>query len=165
MNKKIKKISGTIAALSTAKGMAGLAVIRVSGAQAKDIFTKVTKEQPTHMRANYSGFYSTEDQEIDKGVALFFAAPNSYTGEDVCEFSVHGSPAIIEMMLERVFSLGARQAQPGEFTKRAYLNDKLDLTQAEAVADLIESVSSKTARAAKRSLSGEFSNKVNELLG
>lgn len=165
MNKKIKKISGTIAALSTAKGMAGLAVIRVSGAQAKDIFTKVTKEQPTHMRAYYSGFYSTEDQEIDKGVALFFAAPNSYTGEDICEFSVHGSPAIIEMMLERVFSLGARQAQPGEFTKRAYLNDKLDLTQAEAVADLIESVSSKTARAAKRSLSGEFSNKVNELLG
>ena len=165
MNKKIKKISGTIAALSTAKGMAGLAVIRVSGAQAKDIFTKVTKEQPTHMRANYSGFYSIEDQEIDKGVALFFAAPKSYTGEDVCEFSVHGSPAIIEMMLERVFSLGARQAQPGEFTKRAYLNDKLDLTQAEAVADLIESVSSKTARAAKRSLSGEFSNKVNELLG
>ena len=128
MNKKIKKISGTIAALSTAKGMAGLAVIRVSGAQAKDIFIKVTKEQPTHMRANYSGFYSIEDQEIDKGVALFFAAPNSYTGEDVCEFSVHGSPAIIEMMLERVFSLGARQAQPGEFTKRAYLNDKLDLT-------------------------------------
>ena len=81
-----------------------------------------------HMRAHYSGFYSTEDQEIDKGVALFFAAPNSYTGEDVCEFSVHGSPAIIEMMLERVFSLGARQAQPGEFTKRAFLNGILDFS-------------------------------------
>ena len=145
--------------------MSGLAVIRVSGTQARDIFKKITKKQPTHMRANYSGFYSVENHEIDKGVALFFASPNSYTGEDVCEFSVHGSPPIIEMMLDRVFSLGARQAQPGEFTKRAYLNDKLDLTQAEAVADLIESVSSKTARAAKRSLSGEFSSRVNDLLG
>ena len=145
--------------------MAGISVIRVSGKHTKDIFTKITNKKPEHMRATYTGFYSANALEIDAGVALFFAGPNSYTGEDICEFSVHGSPAVVEMMLERVFELGARQAQPGEFTKRAYLNDKLDLTQAEAVADLIESVSTKTAMAAKRSLSGEFSNRVNKLLG
>ena len=164
MSKKIENISGTIAALSSAKGMAGISVIRVSGKHTKEIFKKLTNKKPEHMRAIYTGFYSTNDLEIDKGVALFFAGPNSYTGEDTCELSVHGSPAIVGMMLDRVFELGARQAQPGEFTKRAYLNDKLDLTQAEAVADLIESVSIKTAMAAKRSLSGEFSNRVNKLL-
>lgn len=163
MNKKIEKITGTIVALASAKGAAGLAVIRVSGAQAKEIYTKLTKQTPRHMGASYSGLYGANNTEIDKGVSLFFEGPQSYTGEDVCEFSVHGSPAIVELLLERIKTLDARQAQPGEFTKRAYLNNKMDLAQAEAVADLIESTSIRTALAAKRSLSGEFSKRVNEI--
>ena len=163
MNKKIEKVSGTIAALATARGAAGIAVTRVSGPNAADIYRMITNKDPEHMRARHTVFYGEGETRIDSGIALFFKGPDSYTGEDVFELSSHGSPAIIDVLLERLYMLGSRQAEPGEFTKRAYLNDKMDLTQAEAVADLIESVSARTAAAATRSLVGEFSERVNEI--
>jgi len=160
LNKKIKKVTGTIAAQASARGAAGISVIRVSGPQTKEFFSEITKKTPVDRNAAYTTFYGSNDKEIDSGVAVFFEGPKSYTGEDVAEFSSHGSPAIVEMILNRIYELGGREAHPGEFTKRAYLNDKMDLTQAEAVADLIESTSARTAIAAKRSLAGEFSKKV-----
>ena len=163
MNKKIKKVTGTIAAQASAKGMAGISVIRVSGPQTKEFFSEITKKTPVDRNAAYTSFYGSNDKEIDSGVAVFFEGPKSYTGEDVAELSSHGSPAIVEMILNRIYELGGREAQPGEFTKRAYLNDKMDLTQAEAVADLIESASARTAMAAKRSLAGEFSKRVGDI--
>ena len=163
MNKKIKKVTGTIAAQASAKGMAGISVIRVSGPQTKEFFSEITKKTPVDRNATYTTFYGSNDKEIDSGVAVFFEGPKSYTGEDVAELSSHGSPAIVEMILNRIYELGGREAQPGEFTKRAYLNDKMDLTQAEAVADLIESTSARTALAAKRSLAGEFSKRVGDI--
>ena len=163
MNKKIEKVSGTIAALATARGTAGIAVTRVSGPNAAEIYRKITNKEPEHMRARHTVFYGEGETRIDSGIALFFKGPDSYTGEDVFELSSHGSPAIIDILLERLYMLGSRQAEPGEFTKRAYLNDKMDLTQAEAVADLIESVSARTAAAATRSLVGEFSERVNDI--
>jgi len=163
LNKKIQKVTGTIAALASARGMAGISVIRVSGPQSKEFFSQITKKTPKHRNAVFTTFYGNNDKEIDTGVAVFFEGPQSYTGEDVIELSSHGSPAIVEMILTRIYELGGREAQPGEFTKRAYLNDKMDLTQAEAVADLIESVSARTAMAAKRSLAGEFSKKVSDI--
>ena len=163
MNKKIKKVTGTIAAQASARGVAGISVIRVSGPQTKEFFSEITKKTPVDRNAAYTTFYGSNDKEIDSGVAVFFEGPKSYTGEDVAEFSSHGSPAIVEMILNRIYELGGREAQPGEFTKRAYLNDKMDLTQAEAVADLIESTSARTAIAAKRSLAGEFSKKVGDI--
>ena len=163
MNKKIEKVSGTIAALATARGTAGIAVTRVSGSKAAEIYQKITNKNPKHMRARHSVFYGEGGKKIDSGIALFFRGPDSYTGEDVFELSSHGSPAIVDALLERLYVLGSREAMPGEFTKRAYLNDKMDLTQAEAVADLIESVSARTAAAAHRSLVGEFSEKVNDI--
>ncbi len=163
MNKKIQKLTGTIAAQASAKGPAGISVIRVSGPQTKELFSEITKKTPVDRNAIYTSFYGNNDEQIDTGVAVFFEGPKSYTGEDVAEFSSHGSPAVVEMMLNRIYELGGREAQPGEFTKRAYLNDKMDLTQAEAVADLIESVSARTAMAAKRSLAGEFSKKVGDI--
>tara|TARA_B100001996_G_scaffold358807_1_gene323615 strand:- start:1162 stop:2493 length:1332 start_codon:yes stop_codon:yes gene_type:complete len=163
LNKKIEKVSGTIAALATARGAAGIAVTRVSGPRANEIFRKITKKTPEHMIAKHTTFYGEGETRIDSGIALFFKGPDSYTGEDVVEFSSHGSSAVIEMLLERVYSLGGREAEPGEFTRRAYLNDKMDLTQAEAVADLIQSVSARTAAAASRSLVGEFSDRVNDI--
>ena len=163
MNKKIKKVTGTIAAQATARGAAGISVIRVSGPQTKEFFSEITKKTPVDRNAAYTTFYGSNDKEIDSGVAVFFEGPKSYTGEDVAEFSSHGSPAIVEMILNRIYELGGREAQPGEFTKRAYLNDKMDLTQAEAVADLIESASARTAMAAKRSLAGEFSKRVGDI--
>ena len=163
MNKKIKTLSGTIAALASAKGRSGIAVIRVSGPKAIEIYNKITNKQPKHLKATYTSLFDSSGLEIDKGVCLFFSGPKSYTGEDVFEITCHGSTVIVEMLLGRLFELGARQALEGEFTKRAYLNDKMDLTQAEAVADLIESVSTRTAKAALKSLSGDFSQRVNQI--
>ena len=119
MNKKIEKVSGTIAALATARGAAGIAVTRVSGPNAAEIYRKITNKEPEHMRAKYTVFYGEGETRIDSGIALFFKGPDSYTGEDVFELSSHGSPAIIEVLLERLYMLGSRQAEPGEFTKRA----------------------------------------------
>ena len=164
MSNKVNKLSGTIAAQATAQGASGISVIRVSGDKSKSIAKKVTGKTLAHMRAEHTDFFDSDGATIDNVVVLFFASPASYTGEDVLEISCHGSVAVVDEILKTLYEQGARQANAGEFTKRAFLNDKLDLTQAEAVADLIESGSAETARAAKNSLEGVFSKKVFGLL-
>ena len=164
MSNKVNKLSGTIAAQASAQGTSGISVIRMSGDKSKTIAKKVTGKTPKHMKAQHTDFYASDGSVIDKVVVLFFASPASYTGEDVLEISCHGSVAVVDEILKTLHEQGARQANAGEFTKRAFLNDKLDLTQAEAVADLIESTSVETARAAKNSLEGVFSKRVMGLL-
>ena len=160
MSNKTNKLSGTIAAQASAPGVAGIAVIRVSGELTKKITKKITRKKASHMQAKRTAFFNQNGKRIDDGIALSFFAPSSYTGEDVLEISCHGNPVVVDEVLKALFDFGARPAEPGEFTKRAYLNDKIDLVQAEAVADLIESKSIQTARAARRSLEGVFSKKV-----
>ena len=154
----------TIAAISTASGSSGIGVVRVSGPAAQSIATKVLGHCPKPRYAAYLPFLDADGQLIDRGIAIYYAAPNSYTGEDVLELQAHGGPALMQILLSRCLSLGARQAVPGEFTRRAYLNDKMDLAQAEAVADVINAATTEAAKSAMRSLSGEFSNRINQLL-
>lgn len=153
----------TIAAIATAQGRGGVGIVRVSGPLATDIATAVcqTSLQPRHAR--YGSFVDNSGQALDEGIALFFRGPNSFTGEDVLELQGHGGPVILDLILKRCVELGARLARPGEFSERAFLNDKLDLAQAEAIADLIEASSAQAARNAVRSLQGEFSRHVHEL--
>ena len=160
MNKKINKQADTIAACATAAGSSGLALIRVSGPNTTTIAKKIIGLVPKPMRAKYSNFLSPGRSIIDSGIALYFKGPKSYTGENTLELTCHGGSAVVDQILQALIEYGARLAGPGEFTKRAFLNDKMDLTQAEAVADLIESSSAATARAAKRSLDGAFSTKT-----
>ena len=157
---KLSKLNDTIAAQATAPGRAGLAIVRVSGPLTKQIAKKILGYSPKHMAAKYSSFKTPEGEIVDSGTALFFNSPRSYTGEDVLELTCHGGQAIVDHLLEVLFGHGARIAERGEFTKRAFLNDKLDLIQAEAVADLIESTSRATAKAAQRSLDGAFSKEL-----
>ena len=163
MGSKLNKLNDTIAALATAPGRAGLSVVRVSGPLTKQIAKKTLGYVPRHMVAKYSSFKTPEGEIIDSGVALFFSSPRSYTGEDVLELTCHGGQAVVDHLLEALFRCGARVAERGEFTKRAFLNDKLDLIQAEAVADLVESTSRATAKAAQRSLEGVFSQELHLL--
>jgi len=160
LNKKINKQADTIAACATAAGSSGLALIRVSGPNTTTIAKKIIGLVPKPMRAKYSNFLSPGRSIIDSGIALYFKGPKSYTGENTLELTCHGGSAVVDQILQALIEYGARLAGPGEFTKRAFLNDKMDLTQAEAVADLIESSSAATARAAKRSLDGAFSTKT-----
>jgi len=160
LSSKLNKLNDTIAALATAPGRAGLAVVRISGPLTKQIAKKTLGYAPKHMAAKYSSFKTAEGEIVDFGTALFFSSPRSYTGEDVLELTCHGGQAIVDQLLEALFQQGARIAERGEFTKRAFLNDKLDLIQAEAVADLIESTSRATAKAAQRSLEGVFSKEL-----
>ncbi len=157
------KDKDTIVAIATPPGIGGISVIRVSGKNSKNIYKTLTKREPIPRQAQYSTFQSSSGQIIDKGIVLFFENPSSYTGEDVVEFHAHGSRVLLDTLLEEIVSIGARQANPGEFTERAFLNDKLDLVQAEAVADLINSNSKKAARSAMQSLDGVFSNSVRQL--
>ena len=152
MNKKINKQADTIAARATAAGSSGLALIRVSGPNTATIAKKIIGVVPKPMRAKYTNFLSLDRSIIDSGIALYFKGPKSYTGENTLELTCHGGNAVADQILQALVEYGARLAGPGEFTKRAFLNDKMDLAQAEAVADLIESSSAATARAAKRSL-------------
>ena len=154
----------TIAAQATAPGRGGVGIIRVSGPDALIIGKDILKIEPKPRFAHYGPFYDGNGDVLDEGIALFFPNPNSFTGEDVVEFQGHGGPVILDMLLRRILSLGARQASPGEFSERAFLNDKMDLTQAEAIADLIESTSEQAARSALRSLQGAFSVRVNGLV-
>ena len=163
MSSKLNKLNDTIAALATAPGRAGLAVVRVSGPLTKQIAKKTLGYTPKHMAAKYSPFKTPEGEIVDSGIALFFNSPRSYTGEDVLELTCHGGQAIVDHLLEVLFQYGARIAEQGEFTKRAFLNDKLDLIQAEAVVDLIESTSRATVKAAQRSLNGVFSRELCQL--
>ena len=153
----------TICALASALGQGGIGVVRVSGPQSGEISQKMLGYIPKARYAHYGSFFNQEGVEIDKGVALFFPGPNSFTGEDVLELQGHGGILVMRSLLESAMSLGAVAAEPGEFSKRAFLNGKMDLVQAEAVADIIDASSEQSARSALRSLSGEFSKQVNAL--
>ncbi len=153
----------SIAAVATPPGSGGIGVLRVSGPAAADIATQLLGSVPQPRHAHFTTFRKANGQAIDQGLLLYFPAPHSYTGEDVVELHGHGSPLLLDMLLQRVCELGARLAQPGEFSARAFLNGKLDLLQAEAVADLITAGSEAAARAALRSLEGEFSRRVQQL--
>ncbi|MFI0473087.1 tRNA uridine-5-carboxymethylaminomethyl(34) synthesis GTPase MnmE [Halomonas sp. HMF6819] len=153
----------TIAALATPPGRGGVGIIRVSGPACGDIATALLGRCPVNRYAHYGPFHG-EHGIIDEGIALSFEGPNSFTGEDVLELQGHGGPIIMDMLLERCMALGARLARPGEFSERAFLNDKLDLAQAEAIADLIDATSRSAAENAVRSLQGEFSNRVSQLV-
>ncbi len=155
--------SDTIAAIATAPGRAGIGVVRLSGPDCRRIATALIGEMPAPRVATLCDFLAADHQPIDTGLALFFPGPRSYTGEDVLELHGHGGPVVLNELLRRALALGARAAGPGEFTQRAFLNEKLDLAQAEAIADLIDSGSAQAARAAVRSLQGEFSMQVHEL--
>ncbi len=153
----------TIAAIATGPSPAGIGVVRVSGPRAAAIAAAVTGRTPRPRHAHYAAFIDADGRPIDHGIALYFPAPHSYTGEDVLELQGHGSLPLLAALLRRVFALGARPARPGEFTERAFLEGKLDLAQAEAVADLIAAGSEGAARAALRSLDGAFSQAVERL--
>ncbi len=153
----------TIAAISTAPGRAGIGIVRVSGPAAIDIATGLTGLKPEPGRFAFTSFFTQARELIDTGLLLYFQSPRSYTGEDIIELHAHGSDVVLRNLLNEACSLGARMARPGEFTERAFLNDKLDLLQAEAVMDLIESTSNKAARSALRSLEGVFSEQITEI--
>lgn len=158
----------TIAAQATPPGRGGVGIVRISGLRAKDVAQNILGLLPEPRYAHYGPFYdqggAASGQVLDEGIALYFPGPNSFTGEDVLELQGHGGPVIIDLLLKRVLECGARLARPGEFSERAFLNDKMDLAQAEAIADLIDSVSEQAARNAIRSLQGEFSGKVHDLV-
>ncbi len=154
----------TIAALATAPGRAGVGIVRVSGPKAALIAERILGLQPKPRFAHYGPFLNTSGEQIDQGIALFFPNPNSFTGEDVLELQGHGGPVIMDLLLQATLALGARIARPGEFSERAFLNDKLDLVQAEAIADLIDSASEQAAKCALRSLQGEFSKEIEKLV-
>jgi tRNA modification GTPase len=153
----------TIAAIATAAGRGGIGIVRVSGPDCRIIAQALLGRVPAPRSAELHRFLDAAGQPLDEGLALYFAGPASFTGEDVLELHGHGGPVVMDLLLRRVLELGARPAAPGEFTQRAFLNDKLDLAQAEAVADLIDSGSAEAARAALRSLQGEFSAQVHDL--
>lgn len=155
--------SDTIVAKATANGRAGIGVLRISGALVREIADALLGAVPRPRRAVLRLFRDQHGHAIDQGIALFFPSPNSYTGEDVLELQGHGGPVVLETLAERIRELGARDAHAGEFSERAFLNDKMDLTQAEAVADLIDSASASAARAAMQSLRGAFSEAVADL--
>ncbi len=151
-------------AVATAPGRGGIGVVRLSGRDLGPFASQLTGSIPTPRRAVLARFRDAAGTEIDEGIVLYFPAPHSYTGEDVLELQGHGGPVVMQMLVRRCLELGARLAEPGEFTRRAFLNDKLDLAQAEAVADLIEASTDAAARSAIRSLSGEFSRAVHGLV-
>jgi len=153
----------TIAAISTPPGRGGIGVVRVSGRGARRVAEAVAGEVPAPRHATLCDFRSAAGELIDRGIALYFPRPRSYTGEDVLELQAHGGPVVMRQLLERCVEAGARVAEPGEFTRRAFLNDRLDLAQAESVAVLIDAASTEAARSAVRSLAGEFSRRVTQV--
>jgi tRNA modification GTPase len=153
----------TIAAVATAQGRGGVGIVRVSGPKASELAKAICQRELKPRYAHYGPFYADQQQVVDEGLALYFPRPHSFTGEDVLELQGHGGPVVLDLLLRRCVQLGARLARPGEFSERAFLNDKLDLAQAEAIADLIEASSEQAARNALRSLQGEFSRRVHNL--
>lgn len=154
----------TIAAIATPTGKGGVGIIRISGTKSKEIAKIILKKNLKIKVAHFGLFYDKNNEVIDQGLAILFAAPSSFTGEDVLELHAHGNPFILDKLLTAVLQLGARIAKPGEFSQRAFLNNKIDLAQAEAIADLISATSSRAAKAAINSLQGEFSVKIDALL-
>ncbi len=152
----------TIAAIATPPGRGGVGIIRVSGPLVNTISEKILGKIPQPRFADYLSFLDQNNETIDSGLAIYFVGPNSFTGEDVLELQGHGGPVVMDLLLQQVLDLGARVAKPGEFSERAFLNDKVDLAQAEAIADLIEAGSEQAAKSAVKSLQGEFSHWINE---
>ena len=153
----------TIVAAATPPGRGGIGIVRISGVKTPEIGAVLLGDLPQPRHATFARFMDAQREPIDAGLAVFFPSPHSYTGEHVLELHGHGGPLVLEALVARAVELGARRAQPGEFTQRAFLNNKLDLAQAEAIADLIDAGSREAARAAMRSLQGEFSNMVRGL--
>lgn len=154
----------TIAAVASGAGRAGIGVVRVSGPRVPAIARAVVGRELVPREASYGPFLDADGTPLDVGIAIRFVAPHSFTGEDVLELQGHGGAVVLDLVLARTLALGARPARPGEFSERAFLNDKLDLAQAEAVADLVDSASSAAARAAVRSLAGDFSAEVDGIV-
>ena len=154
----------TITALATPPGRGGIGVIRVSGSLCAQVAQAILGKIPQPRTAEYLPFKDGSGEIIDVGLALYFLGPHSFTGEDVLELQGHGGPVVMDILLKRILALGVRMARPGEFSERAFLNDKLDLAQAEAIADLIDSSSEQAARSALRSLQGEFSKRIHQLV-
>ena len=154
----------TIAAIATPKGFGGVGVIRLSGPDVRPIAGEVLGVLPPPRQARLAWFRDLKGEALDQGLALFFPAPHSFTGEDVLELQGHGGPVVLDLVLRRLIQLGARLARPGEFSERAFLNGKIDLTQAEAIADLIASGTETAARLARRTMSGEFSRRLQGLV-
>ena len=154
----------TIVAIATPPGRGGVGIIRVSGPLSCEIAQKITQNTLVTPRSmHFRPFFGLDGQLLDQGILLYFKAPHSFTGEDVTEFQVHGSPVVLDSLLKECVLLGARLAKPGEFSERAFLNNKIDLTQAEAIADLIHASSETAARMAVRSLQGDFSKKIHDI--
>ena len=153
----------TIAAVASAAGKGAVGVIRVSGPQVPQIAAGILGRLPAPRQAQFSSFLDAHGRSLDEGIALYFPAPRSYTGEHVLEIQGHGGVLIVDMLLQRLLELGCRMARPGEFSERAFLNGKIDIAQAEAIADLIDAGTAAAARAAVRSLQGEFSAQITEL--
>lgn len=160
----LKPDNDTIAAIATASGIASIGVIRISGSQAKQIAQAILGQTISPRVAYYLPFLDSDQTVIDRGIAIFFAGPHSYTGEDVLELQAHGGSIVLQLLLQACLKQGARLAEPGEFTKRAFLNGKMDLAQAEAVVDILNASTVQAAKSAMRSLSGEFSKLIHILL-
>ncbi len=156
--------SDVIAALITPPGRGGVGIVRLSGSNLEHFFDGLLGFTPTPRFAHYQPFLTADGEPIDRGIVLYFPAPDSYTGEYVLELQGHGGPVVMDCLLRRAIELGARQARPGEFSERAFLNGKMDLTQVEAVADLIDAGSEQAARGAIKTLQGQFSRRVTQLL-
>ncbi len=154
----------TIVAVATAPGRGGVGIVRISGSKALEICRDISKLEPTARYAHFSRFYNSDNVSLDSGITLFFPAPNSFTGEDVVELQAHGGPVILDLLVKECCKRGARPARAGEFSERAYLNNKIDLAQAEAIADLIASTTEKAALNASQSLQGSFSKEINTLI-
>jgi tRNA modification GTPase len=154
----------TIAAQATPPGQGGVGIIRISGPLTLHIAEEILKTKLKPRYAHYAEFYDTHDNVLDQGLAIFFPGPNSFTGEDILELHAHGGQILLDEILRQTFIHGAEPAKPGEFTQRAFLNNKIDLTQAEAIADLISASSLQAARAAQQSLQGVFAQKINTLV-
>ncbi len=154
----------TICAITTAPGRGGVGIVRLSGERALTIAQQLIPIDPQPRHAHFCDFLDGERNPIDQGIVLYFPAPNSYTGEDVVEFQGHGGMQVLNLLLARLLDLGARLAYPGEFSERAFLNNKIDLVQAEAIADLIDASSQQAARSALRTLQGEFSRRIHTLV-
>jgi tRNA modification GTPase len=157
-------VDDTIVAPATAQGRGGIGVVRVSGPLCAAIAKAIAGVLPPERLATYRPFYDSNQNLIDKGLVVYFKAPHSFTGEDVLEFHLHGSPVLLDLMIQSILQLGARLARPGEFSERAFYNEKIDLAQAEAIADLIAAGSALAARSALKSLEGEFSRLINVLV-
>ena len=157
-------LQDTIAAQATPPGRGGVGIVRVSGPATKAVAVEILGNVPSPRHAVLRAFLDRAGETIDTGLVLYFPSPHSFTGEDVLELHGHGGPIVIDLVIERVLELGARPARPGEFSQRAFLNGKLDLLQAEAIADLVDSASAQAARSAQRTLQGQFSDRIEHLM-